>query len=76
MKLFKFVFVSEYNNYQLWFTDCKGEWKQGVTYFTTLCAPDRPGMITEMVLWNMNKYVNLGYKFIGIELSVEDNHEE
>lgn len=73
-KQFKVVFVNESNTYELWFTDHKGEWLQSCIYSTftidgkvieSQC--DGSAMINENILWEMNKLINLGYKFIGIE---------
>lgn len=76
MKQFKVVFVKEGNAYELWFTDHKGEWLQSYIYNTfTIDGKaiesryDGSAMINENILWEINKLINLGYKFIGIEKS-------
>lgn len=75
-KQFKFVFVSDNNTYELWFTDHKNEWYLSYIYSTfTLDGDvieskyDGSGMINENLLWEMEKLINLGYDFIGIERS-------
>ena len=75
-KQFKLVFVSDNNTYELWFTDHTQEWVQSHIYNTfTLDGDvieskyDGSTMINENVLWEMNKLINLGYEFIGIERS-------
>ena len=82
MKLFKFVFSHKDNSYELWKTDHNGDWQSCLTYYvfgkdgSPLGDKNESGMITEMVLWKMNSLVSLGYKFIGVEFSEEDNYEE
>lgn len=75
-KLFKVVFKSQTNSYELWFTDHKGEWVESFIYNTfTIDGKaieseyDDQAMISENALWEMNKLINYGYKFIGIERS-------
>lgn len=75
-KQFKFVFVSDNNTYELWFTDHKNEWHLSYIYSAfTLDGDvieskyDGSGMINENLLWEMDKLINLGYDFIGIERS-------
>ena len=75
-KLFKVVFKSQMNSYELWFTDYKGEWCLSAIYSTFTIDGDaieseydEQAMINENVLWEMNKLIKLGYKFIGIERS-------
>ena len=82
MKLFKFVFSQKDNSYELWKTDPNGDWQSCLTYYTfakdgsPMTDQNDSGMVTEMVLWKMDSLVGLGYKFIGVEFSKEDNHEE
>lgn len=73
---FKVVFKSQTNSYELWFTDYKGEWVLSAIYNTfTIDGKvveseyDDQAMISENALWGMDRLVNLGYKFIGIERS-------
>lgn len=73
-KQFKLVFVIDNNTYELWFKDYKNEWVQSIIYSTftldgdvIVSKCDGPAMINENVLWEMNKLINLGYEFIGIE---------
>ena len=73
-KQFKLVFVSDNNTYELWFTDHTQECVQSHFYNTfTLDGDvieskyDGSAMINENILWEMNKLINLGYEFIGIE---------
>ena len=73
-KQFKVVFVSNNNTYELWLIDHKGEWVLSYLYSTfTLNGDvinskyDGSGMINENILWEMNRLINLGYEFIGIE---------
>ena len=75
-KQFKLVFVIDNNTYELWFKDYKNEWVQSIIYSTftldgdgdvIVSKYDGPAMINENVLWEMNKLINLGYEFIGIE---------
>lgn len=72
-KKFKVVFKSKTNSYELWFTDHKDEWVESIIYhtFTTdgkviESQYDGSAMINENILWEINKMVNLGYKFLGI----------
>lgn len=75
-KQFKLVFVIDNNTYELWFKDYKNEWVQSIIYSTfafdedgdvIVSKYDGVAMINENVLWEMNKLINLGYEFIGIE---------
>lgn len=73
-KQFKVVFKNESSTYELWFTDHKGEWTKSVIYYTfdndlkvIESQYDGPAVISESILWEMNKLINLGYKFIGIQ---------
>ena len=73
-KQFKVVFKNESNTYEIWFTDHKGEWVKSIIYYTFTkdgkvieSQYDGNALIDEFVLWEMNRLINLGYKFIGIE---------
>lgn len=73
-KQFKVVFKNESSTYELWFTDHKNEWVKSVIYYTfdndlkvIESQYDGPAVISESILWEMNKFINLGYKFIGIQ---------
>ena len=73
-KQFKVVFRNESSTYELWFTDNKNEWVKSVIYYTfdndlkvIESRYDGPAVISESILWEMNKFINLGYKFIGIQ---------
>lgn len=73
-KQFKLVFKSKSNTYEIWFTDHKGEWVESIIYYTFTkdgkvieSQYDGNALIDEFVLWEMNRLINLGYKFIGIE---------
>ena len=73
-KQFKVVFKNESNTYEIWFKDHKDEWVESIIYYTFTkdgkvieSQYDGTAMITENVLWEMNKLINLGYEFIGIE---------
>lgn len=75
-KRFKVVFKSQMNSYELWFTDNEGEWVKSIIYYTfakdgNIIKSRYVGnaLIDEFALWEMNKLINLGYKFIGIEVS-------
>lgn len=76
MKQFKLVFVNNHT-YELWLTGYKGEWLRSGKYFAFSTEGDplydrsheRPGMVTDMVLWVMDDLVKLGYEFLGIEES-------
>ena len=73
-KQFKVVFRHENNTYELWFTDHKGEWVESDTYYTFkrdggAIENDYNGlaMINESIMWELNNFIELGYKFLGIE---------
>ena len=75
-KRFKLVFKSQTNSYELWFTDHKGEWVESFIYSTFTIDGnvieskyDGSAMISESILWRIDELIELGYKFIGIELS-------
>lgn len=73
-KVFKVVFVAETNQYEVWFTDHTGEFVMSSSYstftksgevFDSSC--DGVALISENILWEFNKLVDLGYKFVGID---------
>ena len=73
-KQFKVVFVQNTNQYEVWFTDHTGEMQFSVAYSTFTkkgdlidSSCDDVAFISENILWEFNKLVNLGYKFVGIE---------
>lgn len=73
-KQFKVVFKNESNAYELWFTDSKNEWVESDTFYTftrdgEVIESEYNGlaMINESILWKLNQFTELGYKFIGIE---------
>ena len=73
-KQFKVVFVQNTNQYEMWFTDHTGEMQFSVTYSTFTkkgdlidCPCDDTALISENILWEINKLTDLGYKFVGIE---------
>ncbi len=73
-KKFKVVFVKELNMYEIWSTDYTGEMDFSVSYATftkegeLIHSPcDDAAFISEDILWEFNKLVNLGYEFVGIE---------
>lgn len=75
-KQFKVVFKSQTNSYELWFTDHKGEWVENDTYYTfardgEAIENDYNGlaMINESIMWKLNDFIELGYKFLGIEIA-------
>lgn len=73
-KQFKVVFRAKTNTYELWFINLEGEWVQSSIYSTfdldgNVIEDKYSGtaLINENILWEINKLVDLGYKFIGIE---------
>ena len=73
-KQFKVVFVQNTNQYEIWFTDHTGEFVMSMMYSTFTkkgevinSSCDDVAFISENILWEFNKLVNLGYKFVGIE---------
>lgn len=70
-KQFKLIFVKENNSYELWLTDHNGEWAQSVIYNTFTRdgnviegQHDGSALITENILWEMNRLISLGYKLV------------
>ena len=73
-KLCKVVFVEKTNTYELWFTDHTGKFDLGAMYATFTKEGDMidyqyndVALISENIMWEINKLVDLGYKFLGIE---------
>ena len=73
-KQFKIVFIPDTNTYELWITDCEGEWSLSHIFGTfTLDGKvieskyDSTAMINEGILWEMHYLKSLGYEFIGIK---------
>ena len=74
MKKFKVAFVKDTNQYEIWFTNHKGEMEFSVAYSTFTkkgevvdSSCDDVAFISENILWEFNKLTDLGYKFVGIE---------
>lgn len=80
LQQFKIVFIPDTNTYELWITDDEGEW--GLSYMFTnsfktftkdgnIIDIDSErkdwGMVSEQILWEIDKLSYLGYEFIGIE---------
>lgn len=78
---FKIVFIPDTNTYELWITDDEGEW--GLSYTLTnsfktftkdgnIIDSERKdwGMVSEQILWEIDKLSHLGYEFIGIERAI------
>lgn len=73
-KKFKVVFDKNTNQYDIWFTDHTGEMQFSVAYSTFTkkgdlieCSCDDVAFISETILWEINRLIDLGYKFVGIE---------
>ena len=73
-KKFKIVFLPDTNTYELWIIDHNGEW--GLSHMFRTFTKDGNiidnerkdwGMVSEQILWEMDKLNFLGYEFIGIE---------
>ena len=78
LQQFKIVFLPDTNTYELWITDDEGEWGLSYTFnnsfktFTkdgNIIDSERKdwGMVSEQILWEIDKLSYLGYEFIGIE---------
>ena len=73
-KKFKIIFVAAANSYGVWFTDHTGEYDASTIYYTFKKdgtpiegATDETALISENIIWEINKLIGLGYKFEGVE---------
>ena len=73
-KLFKIVFIESNNTYEVWFTDHTGNFDLGTIYATFTREGkeiynkyDDVAFINENIIWEINKLIDFGYKFVGIE---------
>ena len=73
-KLFKIVFIERNNTYEVWFTDHTGNFDLGTIYTTftregkEICNKyDDIAFINENIIGEINKLIDFGYKFVGIE---------
>ena len=73
-KQFKIVFLPDTNTYELWITNDEGEWCLSHMFRTFTNDGDIIDsecshwcMVSEQIIWEMDKLNFLGYEFIGIE---------
>lgn len=70
---FKLVYCQDVSTYTIWVTNDQGNWecKDAMNVFTNEGKrvegkSDNWGMVSERLLWLMDYYHTLGYRFIGI----------
>ena len=75
---FKIVFIPDTTTYELWITDDEGEWGLSHMFTNRFETFTNDGnmidnkhedwaMVSEQILWEIDKLSYLGYEFIGIE---------